>query len=434
MPERSLIHPRQELVDTLDRIYRYRMTTTSGGNLSIRDEVGDVWITPARVDKGSLRPDDVVCCRAGGTFDGRHRPSSELPFHQAIYAARPDLGAVVHAHPVALVAFSACRTMPDTKLFPQAWHVCGPVAFAPYALPGSAKLGKNIADVFATGVDCVMLENHGVVVGGADLQQAFRRFETLEFNARTAVRAARLGSVRSLNDAQLEQSKRPRSVLDAFEPAPASTAEKEARRLVAEFVRRGYRQRLLTSTEGTFSARVGDGDEFVITSYDVDRAAATAENLTLVRGGRREAGKRPSRAAEVHRAIYAKHPTVRAICNAMPINAAAFGIVPGATLDARVIPESYLFLRDVVVAPFGAQYGDPAQLASLVGPDRPVVLMENDGALVIGTSVLDAFDRLEVLEATAEAVIDAGAVGPVCPMGDADITELMVAFCPKAKA
>src|SRR4051812_17756974 len=59
-PSRSLIHPRQELVETIDRIYRYRMTTTSGGNLSIRDENGDVWITPARIDKGLLRPDDVV--------------------------------------------------------------------------------------------------------------------------------------------------------------------------------------------------------------------------------------------------------------------------------------------------------------------------------------------------------------------------------------
>ena len=75
-------HPRDEILATMERIYRSRMTTTSGGNLSIREENGDVWITPARVDKGSLRRDDIILVRADGSTDGKHRPSSELPFHQ----------------------------------------------------------------------------------------------------------------------------------------------------------------------------------------------------------------------------------------------------------------------------------------------------------------------------------------------------------------
>src|SRR5256885_15891733 len=142
---RPLIHPRTELTDTLERIYSYKMTTTSGGNLSIKDEHGDIWITPARVDKGTLRREDIVCIRANGTIEGLHKPSSEHPFHQSIYETRPDIRAIVHAHPVALVAFSICGKVPDTHLFPQAWHVCGKVGFAPYELPGSAALGKNIA-------------------------------------------------------------------------------------------------------------------------------------------------------------------------------------------------------------------------------------------------------------------------------------------------
>lgn len=431
---RSLIHPRQELVETIDRIYRYRMTTTSGGNLSIRDENGDVWITPARIDKGLLRSDDVVRVKSDGTVDGRHRPSSEYPFHKAIYDARPDIRAVVHAHPVALVAFSACRLLPDTKLFPQAWHVCGEVAYAPYALPGSEKLGQNIAEVFKTGVNSVMLENHGVVVGGTDLQNAFRRFETLEFTARTAIRAGQLGGkIRTLTDAQLDLSDRPWDALQPFLPGPASTVEKETRQLVADFVRRGYRQRLLNSTEGSFSARVGNHgeDQFVITSYDVDRAHASAENLTLVQNGKSEQGRRPSRAAEMHRAIYLKHPSINAIVNAMPINASAFGIVSGSKLDARTIPESYLFLRDVAVAPYGTEYTNPKALADVVSPAKPVLLMENNGVLVLGTSVLDAFDRLEVLEATAQALIDSRSVGPVTPMGEEEIRDLIIAFTPK---
>src|SRR3954466_3432201 len=100
----SFLHPRDEILQAIQRIYRYRMTTTSGGNLSIREENGDIWITPARVDKGSLRREDIVLVRADGTQEGRHRPSVEFPFHKAIYQARPDLRAIVHAHPVALVA------------------------------------------------------------------------------------------------------------------------------------------------------------------------------------------------------------------------------------------------------------------------------------------------------------------------------------------
>src|SRR3978361_1239106 len=78
---RELIHPRDEILRTIERIYRYRMTTTSGGNLSILDDEGDLWITPARLDKGPLRRDDIVRVRPDGSHEGPHRPSSEFPFH-----------------------------------------------------------------------------------------------------------------------------------------------------------------------------------------------------------------------------------------------------------------------------------------------------------------------------------------------------------------
>src|SRR5436190_15950739 len=232
---RPLLHPRDELVETMGRIYRYRMTTTSGGNLSLRDENGDVWITPARVDKGNLRREDVVRIKADGSIEGLHRPSSEYPFHLGIYRRRPHIRAIVHAHPVALVAFSICRQVPDTALFPQAGHVCGRVGYAPYALPGSEELGWRIADVFAEGYDCVLLENHGVVIGGNDLQEAFERFETLEFTAKTIIKAGMLGPVRYLTAGQLELFQARREPLPEFEPGPASTPEKELRRAVCEF-------------------------------------------------------------------------------------------------------------------------------------------------------------------------------------------------------
>src|SRR3954465_617165 len=109
---RDLIHPRDAIMRTMERIYRYRMTTTSGGNLSIRDDDGEIWITPARLDKGSLRRDDIVRIRGDGSVGGAPPPSSEFPFHKAVYDARPDVRGIVHAHPVALVAFSICRRGP----------------------------------------------------------------------------------------------------------------------------------------------------------------------------------------------------------------------------------------------------------------------------------------------------------------------------------
>ena len=87
----NYIHPADQLVMFMQRIYDKGMTTTSGGNLSIMDEDGNIWITPAGVDKGNLNRNDIVCVKADGTIVGMHRPSSELPFHAAVYKMRPDL-------------------------------------------------------------------------------------------------------------------------------------------------------------------------------------------------------------------------------------------------------------------------------------------------------------------------------------------------------
>lgn len=449
-------HPRDEILATMERIYRSRMTTTSGGNLSIREENGDVWITPARVDKGSLRRDDIILVRADGSTDGKHRPSSELPFHQAIYAARPDVRAIVHAHPVALVAFSICRRVPDTRLLRQSWRICGEVGFAPYALPGSPALGKNIAETFACGFNCVVLENHGVVTAGGSLQQAFERFETLEFAAKTMIKASQLGEVRCLDEASLKESQNqpeaPARVSvqtdgdherNLGEPSPSLTLrvsvgsvvsarppvtsfEKEQRRQISEFVRRSERQRLMISTEGALSARLGD-DSFLITPHGVDRSCVTAEDIVLVENGQPESGKTPSSSTASHRAIYQRQRNVQSIINAYPVNATAFSVTD-AKLDSRTIPESFLLLRDVQRSPFGARVGDGHDLAERMTMTQPIMLLDNDGVMVVGNSVLDAFDRLEVLEATAEAMIDSRPLGPLVPMPDAVIDELCRAF------
>jgi L-fuculose-phosphate aldolase len=413
MAGRDLDHPRDAILRAIERIYRYRMTTTSGGNLSIRDDDGSTWITPARVDKGGLRREDIVHILADGNAEGAHPPSSERPFHRAIYAARPDLRGIVHAHPVALVAFSVAGRVPDTRALAQARRICGEVGFAPYALPGSEALGRSIAEAFAAGPACVVLENHGVVAAGPTLQAAFERFETLEFAAKTIIKASLLGEVQYLHD--LSSAHRTLASPSPFDPGPPSSAEKELRRQLCEFVRRAYRQRLMISTQGAFSARL-DADTFLITPHGRDRAALEPADLALVRRGQVESGKVPSTSHRDHGSIYDAEPAVRSVINAYPVNATAFSLT-SAPLDARTIPESYLLLRDVG--------RDPAVPVSL---RRPARLLPNDGVQVCGTSVLDAFDRLEVLESTAEALINSRPLGPMVPMSDRAIADLNQAF------
>ena len=423
---RDLTHPAERLVAAMDRIYRYRMTTTSGGNLSIKDSDGNIWITPARVDKGKLKAEDIVKVRRDGSTDGRHPPSSEFPFHKQIYDARPDIGSIVHAHPVALVAFSICGQAPNTLLFAKARSVCGEVGFAPYALPGSEQLGSNIAEVFAKGPNCVMLENHGVVVAGEDFDDAFRRFETLEFVAKTLIKAHQLGPVNYLTDQQAREANERDPDLDEFDPGEASSRERGLRRELCEFIRRGYHQRLLTANAGSFSCRL-DEDSFLISSRLVDRATITPDQLTLIQADQRERGKLPSRAWRLHREIYRRHPEIQSVVNATPVNATAFS-ASAEKLDSRTIPESYIFLLDVAVHPHAWMYQKPEKIAEAVTPQRPVALVENDCALVLGKSILDAFDRLEVLESTAEAFIQGRSIGEVRPMNDAVIDELVKAF------
>ncbi len=422
----SLMHPRDEIVLTMERIYRYKMTTTSGGNLSILDDSGDMWITPGGVDKGSLRAEDIVCVRADGRIAGRHKPSSECPFHQAVYRARPDLRAIVHAHPVALVAFSASGRVPDTRLFPQAYRVCGDVGYAPYAPPGTRQLGENIAAAFAKGFKCVLLEHHGVVTAAPSLQEAFQEFETLEFTAKTFIKASSIGRVRRLSDSQIETAHLMEPRLPEFEPGPRDNQERELRKAVCDFVVRGYHQGLVTSTTGSFSARV-DERSFLITPFAVDRYAIEPSALVLIRDGRRESGRTPSRAVLNHMAIYDRHPQVGAVVSAFPVNATAFSVcdVP---LTTHTIPESYVMLREVRRLPYGIQYGDGRALAEQVSIERPVALFENDGVLVLGATVLSAFDKLEVLEYTAEALINSHPIGGTKPMSRERIAELQRLF------
>ncbi|MGQ9515969.1 MAG: class II aldolase/adducin family protein [Anaerolineae bacterium] len=418
----ELLHPREQLIHIMDRIYRYGLTTTSGGNLSVLEEDGTLWITPSAVDKGSLRATDIMRIDPDGRAHGPHQPSSELPFHQMIYARRPDVRAIVHAHSPYLMSFSIARRIPDTRIIPQAHHVCGMVGYAPYALPGSKQLGEVIADTFTQGYDVVLLENHGVVTAGPDLLTAFQRLETLDFCAKTQIMAGRLGPVYILTDEQIARFEAPPPPLPTFTPARPSSRERELRAEICRFVHRAYEQRLMTSTEGTMSARLGE-DAFLITPYGIDRRYIDVEDIVLVQDGQAEKGKRPSRAVNLHRRIYADHPEVACIVTAQSPHAMAFAVTRR-PLDTKTIPESYVVLRDVPMVPHGRVYLAPETISAAITPHSPTLLIENDTVLATGKNIHQAFDRLEVVDFTAMAILNALAIGPIISIGEGEILEL----------
>jgi L-fuculose-phosphate aldolase len=419
-------HPSVQIAEVMAMIYRSGLTTTSGGNVSMLGDRGNIWITPAGVDKGSLGRADIIKVEPGGQSHGLHRPSSELPFHRAIYEQRPDLGAIIHAHPPALVAFSIVRKIPDTRVIPQAVHLCGAVGYAPYELPGSEALGRNIARAFAEGHNAVIMENHGTVVGGRDLSEAFQRFETLEFCARTIIRAHQLGAPNYLREDQIAAFEQQQHRMQEFDHPRPGAAERLLRQHLVDFIGRACDQGLMISSHGTISARL-DGEDFLINPTGFDRRHVSLRDLVLIRGERREAGRNPSRAVLLHREIYRRHADVNCIISTQSPHATAFAVA-GVPMDTRTIPESYILLEDIPLLGYGSQLGKGEAVAEALGRHVPIVLLSNDSILVTGGSILETFDRLEVAEFSATSLIESRALGSLSPIGQEELEALRKKF------
>lgn len=420
-------HPREQVAMVISRIYRRGLTTTSGGNISIMDDQGDIWVTPSQVDKGSLRPEDIVCVKPDGTIIGNHKPSSEFPFHKAIYQARPDVKAIIHAHPPALVSFSIVRKIPNTNIILQARKVCGPIGYAEYRLPGSAALGEVIAEEFVKGFSAVIMENHGTVVGGTDLADAFLRFETLEFSARTILYASMVGKPSFLTNEQINELDSQLAV-----PLPVMTEpqypsdELAIRHEICNIVHRACTQGLMTSSYGTVSVRWRKND-FLITPTDVPRWDLKTSDIVQIRNGETEPGKIPSRSTLLHQRIYEAHPHINSIIHTQSTYLMAFASSE-ASFNVRTIPESWIFLQDVNKVPFGGQLGEANQVVQGISKSNPAVLIKNDCVLVTGNKLLQTFDYLEVAEFSAKSLVLASSLGEMVPISDEQVEDLRAAF------
>jgi len=423
----DLLHPADQLVMFISRIYHYGMTTTSGGNLSILDENGDIWITPGGIDKGTLTREDIMCVHPDGTMTGKHRPSIELPFHQSIYKRRPDIKAVLHAHPPSIVAFSIVRKLPELNLIPNIKLICGEICFSSYAIPGSQQLGENIANQFEQGFSTILLENHGVVLGSRNLFEAFKAFETLEFCARLQINAQKLGKLKILSTKEIEIShQKNHALIDEFTPESHSSEELAIRREMTSLIHRSYDQFLFTSTQGTYSARLSDSS-VVITPFGKDRKYLTEEDLVLISDGKKETGKFPSRSVNLHLEIYRNNPSINSILVAHPPNIMSFAVTDK-SFDSRTIPESYLMLRDVQKIPYGANFMQKELTAKMISSKTPVLICENDCVIVTGNNLKDAFDRLEVAEFSANSIISSIGIGAIVPISDQEINKINEVF------
>lgn len=423
---KTLVHPRDQITSIISRIYKRGMTTTSGGNISIIDENGDIWVTPSAIDKGSLRASDIICVKKDGTVIGDHKPSSEYPFHKAIYEARPDVTSVIHAHPPALVSFSIVRQIPNTNIISQAKHICGPIGYAEYKLPGSEDLGEVIADEFKKGFKAVIMENHGTVVGGSDLTDAFKRFETLEFCARTILYGTQIGTPNYLTDGQIDQFEaQVPSMMPAMEEVEYPSDEVEKRLEICNIVKRACQQGLMISSYGTASMR-WKGNDFLITPTDVNRWDIDIDDVVQIKDGKREGGKTPSRATWIHQEIYRKNPKVNSIIMTQSPYLMAFGVTK-TYLNVRTIPESWIFLQDIPTMEYGSHFRTNAD-SKITENCTTALIIENDSVMITGDKLLQTFDYLEVAEFSAKSIVLGSSLGKMVPINDDQVEDLRKKF------
>jgi len=421
------MHPREQLVFYMKQLYDNKLTNLSGGNLSIRDDHGNIWITPTGVDKGFLQPQDILCVKPDGSIAGPHKVTTELPFHRAILHSRSDLRAVVHTHTPSLVAYSFARQVPDTRLIPRTFQVCGSAGIAEYAIPGSQRLGDNMAHSFANGFNVLILENHGAAAVGKNLAQAVNRLETLAICAQVHIKARCVGNILPLSDQQLEGFLNYQPALEQCAP-PANlekAASLKAQQMVT-IIHRACQQNLMSSLEGDVSIRIG-AHAFLTTPADVDRRFIKPKDLVMVIDSKREAGKFPGRLVCFHQAILAAHPQVNCVITAQPPNSMVYA-VSDAEFNTRLIPESYILLADPHKLPLELAYQEPAEAASRISLSSPCAFLSHDSLVVVARDILRAFDRLEEAEFTAWSLIDAQSVGELVPLSHPDLQELQDTF------
>ena len=191
---------RQEIIRVTRIVAGQGLVRSSDGNTSVRLGEGRFLITPSGLYKMRLEADDlIVVDERGQVIAGRPglQPTSETLMHLEAYRQRPDIGAVLHAHPPYATALTIAGIPFPVNLIPEVLLTCGDVPTAPYATPGTEDLAHSIGDLIREH-DGVLLSHHGSLTVGKTLEEALIALERIEHVAHTFFLARALGEVRPL--------------------------------------------------------------------------------------------------------------------------------------------------------------------------------------------------------------------------------------------
>jgi len=195
------------LVEVCHRLYEKGFVASTDGNVSARLPNGKILTTRSGINKGMVSRGDLVeVTLDGAVLKGKKKPSTELGMHLFIYRQRPDVHAVVHAHPVYATGFAAARIPLDQKVLPEVIVGLGTVPLAQYATPSTQEVADSLAP-FVKSSNAILLANHGVVTYGLDLPDAWFRMEKVEHAAHITFVAKMLGGAKTLTPDEMDRLK-----------------------------------------------------------------------------------------------------------------------------------------------------------------------------------------------------------------------------------
>ncbi|MCP5062158.1 MAG: class II aldolase/adducin family protein [Ignavibacteriae bacterium] len=189
------------------RIWQRNYVASNDGNMSVRLNDKEILTTPTGISKGFMTTDMIIKVDYDGKVisgNPNYRPSSEVKMHIDVYNERPDINAVVHAHPPFATSFAVAGIPLDKCVLPEAIIVIGAVPIAKYGLPSTDELPDNIRPHIKNN-DVILLENHGALTLGPDLLGAYHRMETLEHTANIVCKSIQLGNLGVLPEVERDR-------------------------------------------------------------------------------------------------------------------------------------------------------------------------------------------------------------------------------------
>lgn len=210
---------RKDLVEVGRRIWQRGYVAANDGNLSARLADGRILITPTGRSKGFLSPDDLVVVDSRGRkVSGALEATSELPMHLFAYQARPDVCAVVHAHPPRATGFAVAGVHLAQCVLPEVIATLGGVPLTEYATPSTPEVPASLEE-YIRDYNAILLRSHGALTLGDDIYQAYFRMETVEHFAEITLTARALGGASPLSREEVQKLLKARESLGIAAPS-----------------------------------------------------------------------------------------------------------------------------------------------------------------------------------------------------------------------